>query len=197
MQAADREALAQAVALLRRGGVVAYPTEGCYGLGCDPRSTRAVQRVLHLKGRSWRQGLILIGAQWRHVARWVDSADAQAAARARATWPGPNTWLLPVRSGASRWLRGEHDTIAVRVTAHPLAAALCRRFNGAIVSTSANRHGRPPALTAAQVRGMFGDRLDFILEGPLGGLKGPTTIRDARTGEILRDEVRRQNDKEV
>ncbi len=186
MQARGREGVRDAAAILRRGGVVAYPTEGCYGLGCDPRNTRAVQRVLQLKHRSWRQGLILIGAHWSHVARWVDPSDAAAVARARETWPGPSTWLLPVRSGVSPWLRGDHDTIAVRVTAHPLAAALCRRFNSAIVSTSANRHGRPPAVTAAQVGAMFAGRVDCVLQGPLGGLKGPTSIRDARTGETLR-----------
>lgn len=186
MQATGRESLRRAAELLRGGGVIAYPTEGCYGLGCDPRNARAVQRVLNLKGRSWRQGLILIGASWSQVAPWVDASDPGALARARATWPGPVTWLLPARPGVSRRVRGEHDTIAVRVTAHPLAAALCRRFHAAIVSTSANRHGRPPALTAAQVRAQFGDRLDFVLEGPLGGLKGPTSIRDARTEETLR-----------
>jgi L-threonylcarbamoyladenylate synthase len=178
--------LQQAVRVLRQGGVVAYPTEGCYGLGCDPRNIRAVQNILRLKGRSWRQGLILIGAHWRHVAGWVDDSDATAVERARATWPGPHTWLLPVRSGASRWVRGEHDTIAVRLTAHPLAAALCRLFNSAIVSTSANRHARPPAVNAAQVRGQFGGRVDFVLEGALGGLGRPTAIRDARTGELVR-----------
>lgn len=186
MYAMDREALRRAVGLLRNGGVIAYPTEGCYGLGCDPCNTRAVQRVLRLKGRSWRQGLILIGAHWSHVARWVDTSDTRAVARARESWPGPNTWLLPARSGVSRWLRGEHDTIAVRVTAHPLAAALCRRFNAAIVSTSANRHGRPPALTDAQARALFAGGVDLVLRGALGKLKGPTSIRDARTGETLR-----------
>lgn len=186
MQARGREALRLAVAILGRGGVVAYPTEGCYGLGCNPRDHRAVLQVLRIKQRGWRQGLILIGAHWNHVARWVDTSDAAAVARARDSWPGPSTWLLPARPGVSRWLRGEHDTIAVRVTAHPLAAALCRRFNSALVSTSANRHGRPPALTAAQVRGQFAGRVDFILQGPLGGLQGPTPIHDARTGEVLR-----------
>lgn len=187
MQPGGREALRQAAAVLRGGGVVAYPTEGCYGLGCDPQSTRAVQQVLRLKGRSWRQGLILIAAHWSQIAPWVQLSDPEAIARARETWPGPNTWLLPVRAGVSRWVRGEHDTIAVRVTAHPLAGALCRHFRGAIVSTSANRHGRPPAASAAQVRAQFAGRVDFTLVGPLGGLKGPTSIRDARTGEVLRD----------
>lgn len=172
--------------MLRRGGVVAYPTEGCYGLGCDPRNIRAVGDILRLKNRSWRQGLILIGAHWRHIEVWVDASDRTAVARARETWPGPHTWLLPARPGVHRRLRGEHDTIAVRVTAHPTAAALCRRFNGAIVSTSANLHGRPPAANAAEARRLFTSRVDFILAGPVGDLAGPTGIRDARTGEVVR-----------
>lgn len=186
MQLSAGGGLNRALQVLRRGGVLAYPTEGCYGLGCDPRNTRAVQRILRLKRRSRRQGLILIGAHWRHIERWVDTSDEQAIARARGTWPGPVTWLLPAAPGVSRWVRGAHDTIAVRITAHPAAAALCRRFNSAIVSTSANAHGRRPAVSAPQVRRQFQDRVDFVLEGRLGGSKGPTEIRDARTGEIVR-----------
>lgn len=178
--------LREAVWALRRGGVVAYPTEGCYGLGCDPRNVRAVQKILRLKKRSRRQGLILIGAHWRHIERWVDASDESAVARARATWPGPNTWLLPAAPRVSSWLRGEHDTIAVRITGHPLAGALCRRFNSAIVSTSANLHGRRPAASAAQVRDLFDGTVDAVVDGRLGGLNGPTEIRDARSGKILR-----------
>lgn len=184
MQAADP--LQEAVEVLRRGGVAAYPTEGCYGLGCDPRNTRAIRKVLRLKRRNWRQGMILIGAHWNQVARWVDASDGVAIARARRSWPGPYTWLLSARPGVSRWVRGEHDTIAVRLTAHPPAAALCRLFNSAIVSTSANRHGGPPAVNASQVRALFGERVDFVLRGPLGGLEGPTSIRDVRIGETVR-----------
>lgn len=175
-----------ALRALRRGGVVAYPTEGCFGLGCDPRNVRAVQNVLRLKNRNRRHGLILIGGHWNHIAPWVDTSDRTAVARARDSWPGPHTWLLPARSGVSRWLRGEHDTIAVRVTAHPLAAALCRLFNSAIVSTSANLRGGRPAVTAAQVHRLFGVRVDFVLPGRLGGSKGPTEIRDGRTGALVR-----------
>ncbi|MGA8260680.1 MAG: Sua5/YciO/YrdC/YwlC family protein [Arenicellales bacterium] len=186
MASCAAEMLQEASRALLRGGVVAYPTEGVYGLGCNPRNARAVYKLLRLKRRSWRQGLILIGAEWRHIEPWVNRAGEAAIARARATWPGPHTWLLPAGAGTPAWLRGEHDTIAVRVTSHPLAAALCRRARGAVVSTSANLHGRPPALSAAQVRRLFGERIDYVLPGRLGGLKGPTEIRDGRTGEIVR-----------
>ena len=175
-----------AVRTLRRGGLVAYPTEGCFGLGCDPRNIQAVQKVLRVKNRHRHHGLILIGGHWNHIAPWVATSDQAAVNRARESWPGPHTWLLPARSGVSEWLRGQHDTIAVRVTAHPLAAALCHRFNSAIVSTSANLRGGQPAVTAAQVRRLFGGRVDVVLAGRLGGAKGPTEIRDARSGSLVR-----------
>jgi len=182
----ERGDIRRAAEILRRGGVIAYPTEGCYGVGCMPRNNRAVRRILAMKRRSWRQGLIMIGAHWRHVAVYVDRSDGRAIDTARATWPGPYTWLLPAAPGVSRWLRGAHDTIAVRVTAHPVAAALSRAVDCAIVSTSANRHGRSPAVSAAGVRRQLHDLPDLILEGALGGQAGPTAIRDARTGDVLR-----------
>ncbi|MDN5865744.1 MAG: Sua5/YciO/YrdC/YwlC family protein [Gammaproteobacteria bacterium] len=182
----DRQQLERAVEVLRSGGVIGYPTEGCFGLGCDPRNTAAIRSLLGRKRRSWRQGLILIGAHWGQLAPWVDRSDPLPLARARATWPGPHTWLLPAHPQVSRWLRGEHDTIAVRITAHALAAALCRAFRGAIVSTSANRHGFPPVATAGQLERQFAGGVELVLAGRLGGSPGPTAIHDARTGKMLR-----------
>ena len=103
-----------------------------------------------------------------------------------ATWPGPVTWLWPAKSAVSSWLRGEHATIAIRVTAHPQAAQLCRAFGGALVSTSANVSGSPPARNADQVRAQFEDQLDYVLEGEVGGLAQPSQIRDVVSGRILR-----------
>ena len=104
-----------------------------------------------------------------------------------ASWPGPVTWVLPAAGSTSRWLTGDHDSIAVRVTDHPVAKLLCRIFRGAIVSTSANRSGRTPARSAQQVRRELGDNnIDIILEGRVGGQDKPTRIIDARTGKVLR-----------
>ena len=104
----------------------------------------------------------------------------------RASWPGPHTWLLPACSTTPDWLTGRFDTLAVRVTAHPLAAALCRVYGGAIVSTSANRAARPPARTALQVRLALGGQVDTVLAGRCVGADRPSTIRDGRTGRLLR-----------
>ena len=179
-------AIAQAVAALRQGGVVAYPTEAVYGLGCDPSDADAVARLFALKQRPATQGVLLIAADFAQVEKFIGPTPADAIARARATWPGPQTWVLPRSAQTPPWLAGGHSGIALRVTAHALAAQLCRAFGAAIVSTSANRHGEPPARSAAEVRSAFGDELAYILDGPTGGLDRPTPIRDAIDGEIIR-----------
>ena len=181
-------ALQAAAEVLRSGGVVAYPTEAVYGLGCDPHDHAAFERVFTLKQRPPSQGVLLIAADFSQVEKYIDTArvPADALARARATWPGPHTWIFPRAASVPDWIAGSHAGIALRVTAHPLAAALCRAFGGALVSTSANRHGEPPARTAAQVRGAFGDQLGYILDGAVGGQERPTPIRDAITGERIR-----------
>jgi len=182
-------AIAAAVAALRAGGVVAYPTEAVYGLGVDPHDRGAVARLFELKRRPAGQGVLLIAADIAQVEKYIDATATPAAALARAqtTWPGPHTWVFPRSAATPPWLAGTHAGIALRVTAHPLAASLCRAFGGALVSTSANRHGEPSARTAAAVRSAFGDELAYILDGPIGGLERPTPLRDVVTGETIRD----------
>lgn len=177
--------LQKALNTVRIGGVIAYPTEGCYGLGCDPRNTHAIKRILSIKGRSWKQGLILIASDWSQLEAYVDPSYQDAIARARATWPGPYTWLLPTRS-ISRWIRGTHDTVALRISAHPLVVQLCGMLRSALISTSANVHGNPPARTSVQVNRMFSGKVDHILSGSLTGLDGPTEIRHGLTNEVIR-----------
>ena len=171
---------------LRDGGVIAYPTEAVWGLGCDPMNRHAGERLLHLKQRDWRKGLILIAANYTQLLPLIADIPLNQLQPALRTWPGPATWLVPASERVPEWVRGEHQTVAVRVTAHPVAAALCAAYGGAIVSTSANRAGEPPALTVTQLRLRFGDQLDAVLTGPLGGRSQPTTIRDLQSGKILR-----------
>lgn len=178
--------LRRAVQIVRHGGVVAYPTEAVYGLGCDPLDPVAVQRLLELKGRGLEKGLVLIAASLEQITPYLAPLTGAGRRRLRATWPGPVTWLAPARPGVPPWLCGAHDTLAVRVTAHPLAAALCRALGHPLVSTSANRAGQVPARAALRVRCLFGRRLDDILHGATGGLRRPTEIRDLRTGRVVR-----------
>ncbi len=178
--------LRTAVRVVRSGGLVAYPTEAVYGLGCDPRNEAAVRRLLALKRRPPHKGLILIAADFAQLAPFLQPLTSADHARLAATWPGPYTWLIPARSDTPRWLRGRHDTLAVRVTAHPLAAALCRTCGHPLVSTSANLSGHPPARGALAVRRQLGAAIDYLLPGSTGGAARPTEIRDLRSGRRVR-----------
>ncbi|GAC1620757.1 MAG: Sua5/YciO/YrdC/YwlC family protein [Nevskia sp.] len=180
------EKLAQAARLLKTGGVVVYPTEAVWGVGCDPLDRGAVNRLLRMKQREWQKGLILIAADIEQLQPYIDVPSRMALRRATATWPGASTWVFPATDFCPLWISGDRDTVAVRVTAHPLAAALCRAFGGAIVSTSANRSGDPPARSASQARIALRNAFDLLLPGALGGLDQPTIIRDAANGNILR-----------
>lgn len=181
----DGATIGAAADAIRAGGVVAYPTEAVYGLGCDPLNRAACERILALKGRDPGAGFILISAHLHQLTPYIGELDGAVAARVLPTWPGPATWLVP-GGAAPPWIRGRHPRVAVRVTAHPVAAALCNAFGGALVSTSANLSGEPPARTAAAVRAAFGDSVDAIVDGDCGDLAAPTPIHDAVTGETIR-----------
>jgi L-threonylcarbamoyladenylate synthase len=181
--------LREAAVTLRNGGVVAYPTEAVFGLGCDPHDRAAFERIFALKQRPATQGVLLIAADFAQVIHYVDMAKVPPGVlrQVEASWPGPHTWVFPRSAEVPEWVAGAHAGIALRVTAHAPAAALCRAFGGALVSTSANPHGQPPARDLATVAAYFGEGLDGVLEAPLGTATRPTTIRDALTGAIIRN----------
>jgi L-threonylcarbamoyladenylate synthase len=176
----------RAARIVRAGGVIAYPTEAVFGLGCLPRNRRAVMRVLSLKRRSWRKGLILIGADLAQLERYAVLPPEPRRSQVLATWPGPHTWVLDARADAPRWITGGRASVAVRLTAHTVAADLCRTVGEALVSTSANLSRRPPHRRLLRLRRDLGAGVDYVLAGPLGGLATPTAIRDGRTGRVLR-----------
>lgn len=182
----EASALEEAVAALRAGGVIAYPTEAVWGLGCDPDDEQALTRLLRLKARDPAKGVILVAASIGQFAPWLEGLPFELHAPLVASWPGPTTWLVPDNGRARALVRGCHDRVALRVSAHPLVAVLCDAFGGPIVSTSANRAGEPPAMSTEQVRAAFGDALDVVVEGELGGLERPSVIRDLVTGRVLR-----------
>ena len=174
--------LQHAARILKQGGIVAYATEYCFGLGCDPFNRNAVLRLLRLKRRPVKKGLIVLAADAEQLAPFLSNIPPQAA----ASWPGPNTWLLHPQPDAPGWITGRHVRIALRVTAHSQAAALCHASGMAIVSTSANRAGEVPARSAREAALRFGQRVDFILPGNVGDAPAPTPIRDATSGELIR-----------
>jgi L-threonylcarbamoyladenylate synthase len=186
MRVFDVDGIEAAAALLRRGGVLAYPTEGVYGLGCDPDNRAAFEKIFAMKRRPPEQGVLLIAADLEQVREWIGGAPESAFARANAVWPGAHTFIFPRSPRVPEWVAGGHAGIALRVTAHAPSAALCRAFGGPIVSTSANHHGEPPARSAADIRTIFGEEADGVLDAPLGGLDRPTPITDAVTGAIIR-----------
>jgi L-threonylcarbamoyladenylate synthase len=178
--------LAATAAAIRAGGVVAYPTEGIWGLGCDPLNEEAVRRILALKKRRMEQGLILLAASEAQLAPFAAPFAPDIAKRIHPSWPGPVTWIVPAAADCPAWLTGGRPTLAMRVTAHPPARALARAAQTALVSTSANPHGEAPAKSAEDVRTFFGETIDAVLDAPLGDLPGASEIRDAATGRIVR-----------
>lgn len=171
---------------LRRGGLIAYPTESCYGLGCDPRNRNAVQHLLKLKMRPQGKGLILIAGKFAQLAPYLQPFTHAEQTVLRNDGAQAITWLMPAKPSVPRWLRGAHDTLAVRITAHREAAALCNALNMALVSTSANFSGAKPARTYAQCRRLFGKRV-WVLPGKVGKRKKPSTIRAWMSGKIIRE----------
>lgn len=178
--------LQDAIRTIRAGGILAYPTEAVYGLGCNPADLAAVQRILDLKQRPADKGLILMAANFAQLQPWLLPLAEAVQARVLPTWPGPVTWLLPVRAEVSPLIRGHHATLAVRVTAHPVCRELCLQLGHPLISTSANLAGQPPARSAAEVRQQFGSQVDYILDAPLGAQDQPTEIRHGLSGEIVR-----------
>jgi L-threonylcarbamoyladenylate synthase len=172
---------------VRAGGLIAYPTEAVFGLGCLPTAHQALDRLLALKRRPWQKGLLLIAADVAQLAPFVIlPADPARRRELLASWPGPVTWVLSAQRGVPRAITGGRLTVGVRVTAHPIAAALCAAVGGALVSTSANVSRRPPLKSLLHVRRTFAGGLDYVLAGSLGGLQAPTVIKDGRTGRVLR-----------
>jgi L-threonylcarbamoyladenylate synthase len=163
-------------AYLKRGGVIAYPTESCYGFGCDPRNRRAVRRILGLKQRPQKKGLILIASDYGQVTPYIRPLTAAGQQKLVSDGAQAITYLMPVKPSCPRWLRGAHDTLAVRMTAHPFAKGLCRSAGSALVSTSANRSGMRATKTYAECQRLFG-RSVWVLRGRVGKRKRPSTIK--------------------
>lgn len=171
---------------IKAGGVIAYPTEGVFGLGCMPDNEAAIETLLNIKNRQIDKGFILIAASREQLSPFIDTLSADLERKLDDTWPGPVTWILPCSSTAPASVTGNKTTIATRVTDHKAASDLCTECNSAIISTSANISGQPACKTAAQVAEVFAVQLDYILDYEVGDLRGPTPIFDGITGDQLR-----------
>lgn len=178
--------LRDAAAALKQGGVIACPTEAVWGLSCDPHNRDAVERLLELKQRPVEKGLILVAANEDQLESLLAGLPAGQREALAETWPGPSTWLVPHHGRIPDWVSGQFETVAVRVSQHPVVRDLCLAWGGPLVSTSANPGGAEPARSEQEVRDYFGDTLDAIVPGALGDSGRPTTIRDLATGRVIR-----------
>lgn len=182
--------LNNALKILQSQGVIAYPTESVFGLGCDPDCEAAIQKILLLKQRPAHKGLILIAAGIEQLEKYADFSlltDEQLAT-IKKTWPGPTTWIIPAKKNLSKLISGDFKSVAVRVTAHPIVIQLCQAFDKPIISTSANISGLEAALDNQQVNKMFKNNplLALVINAPVSGLSTHTQIFDALTGKRLR-----------
>jgi L-threonylcarbamoyladenylate synthase len=184
----NQQTLLSVAERLHRGAVIGYATEAVFGLGCDPDNGEAVKRLLAIKQRPIDKGLVLIAADFSQLQPYLDLSRLPAGRLEviLASWPGPNTWIIPARPEVPEWLRGRFDSLAVRVTDHPQAHDLCLAFGKPLVSTSANKSGEEPARTQESLASRLGGELDYILPGLTGGRANPSLIRDGITGAVVR-----------
>jgi len=176
----------QASHILKASGVIAYPTETVWGLGCDPFDEAALERVIQIKRRDAHKGLILVAASIEQFDFLLHDTNEEDLQKMQATWPGAVTWLVPHKGRVPALVHGQFDTVAIRVSPHPMVQALCTEFGGPIVSTSANFSGKPTVTNSVQARKILGPYLDFILQGPVGLAKAPSRIIDLRSGRVIR-----------
>lgn len=173
---------------LQQGGLVVYPTEAVWGIGCDPKNEQAVLALLKAKKRPVEKGLILIAADYSQILPYIDESkiSAQRKQEILDSWPGAFTWLLPVAKNTPDWITGGSELVAVRVTAHPTVIRMCNEFGGAIISTSANVTGTPTEQLLINVKQVFGEQVNAYVDEALGGNTQASTIINSLTGEVIR-----------
>lgn len=182
----DSADIGVAVETFRQGGIVAYPTEAVWGLGCVPTDKQAVHKILNLKQRSVDKGLILVGSSADQFSVYLDGLEKHYFELFATQPKKPTTWLVPDNGTAPGWIVGKHQSVALRVSDHPIVVALCDALDGPIVSTSANPQGLPAAVNEAQVREYFSATIDFLVAGEVAGAAAPSEIKDLVTGEVFR-----------
>ncbi len=176
----------QAIQTIQSGGLLVYPTEAVYGLGCDYNNQAAVERLLLLKQRNVSQGLILVASHVQQVLPLIKLSDQNELARALKTWPGHNTWVFKATDRVPTWISGAHGTVAVRVSSHQSVKLLCDTLNQAIVSTSANISGQVTPNEINHIQKEWGTAVDCYLDQPLGQSTQASSIRLASDGKVLR-----------
>lgn len=177
--------LRYAAQVCRSGGIIAYPTESVYGLGCDPLNESGVHHILELKQRRVEKGLILLADSLHKLLPYMDISPRQQQ-QLLVQQEKPTTWLVAASELVPAWIRGAHAKVAVRITHHRVAAELCSLLPYPIVSTSANPAGKPPARTALRVRQYFPGQIDAIISASVDLRSKPSVIQDLDSGAVIR-----------
>ncbi len=174
----------KAANLILNGGVIAYPTESVYGLGCDPLCELAVQRILQLKNRSIDKGLIIIASRLSQLEAYIDITEEQK--HKILITEQATTWLVKKSSQTPGWIHGKNSKVAIRISQHPIVSSLCEIIQQPVISTSANPAGNEPAITHQQCKDYFAEKIDNYLENSIMMTGQPTAIIDIDTGNIIR-----------
>ena len=187
MVAGNTNSRQHATTLLRSGGVIAYPTESVFGLGCLASLPQSIERLLAIKGRDSSKGLIVAGAELAHFSQWIEPLSPTEIQQIRAIPHRPTTWLVRAKKTTSTLLTGNSSLLAIRISQHPVIQAFCHELGEGIVSTSANLSGKSPARHAPQIDATLARQLDFIVDEACGDHTKPSRICDLATGRVLRE----------
>ncbi|MFK5894791.1 MAG: L-threonylcarbamoyladenylate synthase [Pseudomonadota bacterium] len=174
---------------IKSGYIIAYPTESVYGLGCDPKNLDAVKKILQIKQRSYKKGLILVASNVEQIIPYINKPSPQVLAKLAASSNQVITWLIPANKNISPLLTGKNSSekkIAIRISNHPIIQSLCQQLGHPIISTSANLSGKAMLYSANKVKLCFKNRIKYILNGPLGRQKKPSQIRDIMSNKQIR-----------
>jgi L-threonylcarbamoyladenylate synthase len=184
----DNDIISAAAGILRRGGLIVFPTQGLYGLGADALNSKAVERVFDLKGRVQDKPLLVLISSRQMLARVVPDLSPLAVFYMNCFWPGNLTLVLKARPDLPQGLCSPSGKIGVRLTAHPVAAALVDKLGGPVTGTSANRSEQGGCATVAELEALIRDSADMVLDaGPLAGGPGSTVLDvSGQTPLILR-----------
>lgn len=181
----EYQSIIKAANSIKQGKVIAYPTEYCFGLGCDLLNQKAVEKILTIKQRDVSKGLIIIADTIEQLSPWITVTPEQIL-KLQSSWPAPLTWLVPKSKQLPSWISGDSDKVAVRVADHKLAREICKASGTAIVSTSCNPAGLTPAKNAESAQKYFPNTLDYIVDSPVGDARQASTIRDLISDTIIR-----------
>ena len=176
---------------LKQGGIIAYATDSCFGLGCDRQSRLGLQRILRIKGRPQHKGVLIIAANQKQQSPYIAKLNPLQNNTLNSTWNNAttksksHTWLIPTAHNCPPWLTSRFNSIAARVTKYKLSAKLCHSLNMALLSTSTNKSGGKPAKTSKDCHRLFGHQVR-VIDGLIGKEKRPSTIQDLLSSKLIR-----------